>query len=107
MSGANLSCLLHIVDFLLDPAQRQKEFYVNFSEKRDNIIPPSWDWINTDANEASVQCGIGTEEKCFVWFYRARYDQYYVYVEYVGPVCYLFFEELAISINEQFLSNLQ
>ncbi len=92
--------------FLLDPAGRKKEFYENFQNKT-KFVPTNEIWINDFVDQDIVQCGTGTEEKCYGWFYRARYGQYYLYIEDSGPTCYSHFEQVVKAINTEFVKNLQ
>lgn len=89
---------------LLDPAGRKKEYYPNF-ENRVELVLSNQTWSNSIANQETFQCGNGTEDKCYSWFYRARYGQYYLQIEEYGPTCYQYFERVAATINNAFSDN--
>jgi hypothetical protein len=97
----------HLHYYLLDPSQRKKEYFENFSNNKQNIVPPGWTWVNQKANRESVQCGAGSENKCYGWFYRAQYGQYYLYIHDNGPACMNFFEQVVIEINKEFSQHLE
>jgi hypothetical protein len=61
-----------------------------------------WEWVNTLADEESVQCGSGDKNRCQKWFYRARYSSYYLYITLDGPICGQAFEEVVKAITDQF-----
>lgn len=92
--------------FLLDPSRRRKEYYSNF-ENKIKLVLANGTWINKVADQATFQCGTGTEEKCYNWFYRARYGQYYLQIEANGPTCYQYFEQVVANINNQFITNIE
>jgi hypothetical protein len=92
--------------FLQNPKWLYKDSFENFiSSKPVNLN--NWKWNNKFANEESVQCGLGSQEHCNGWFYRARYAQYFLYIRYQGPDCVESFEGIVKSINEQFIAFLK
>ena len=92
--------------FILDPAGRKKEYYSNF-ENRTKLVLTNRTWVNRVANQETILCGTGTEEKCYGWFYRARYGQYYLQIEMNGPACYQYFEQVVATINNQFIDSIK
>jgi hypothetical protein len=92
--------------FLLDTAARKKQNYPN-NENKNKLVLTNRTWINRVANQETFQCGTGTEEKCYGWFYRARYGQYYLQIEASGPTCYQYFEQVVAAINNQFIDSIE
>lgn len=90
---------------LLDPAGRKKEHYPNF-ENGIELVLTNRTWVNSIADQEAFQCGNGTEDKCYGWFYRARYGQYYLQIEEYGPTCYQYFEQVVGAINNIFFESL-
>jgi len=96
------------INFLLnDPKGRLKKVFWNYTYAKENIVPPNWDWNNHKADEVAVRCGDGTQEQCTGWFYQARYGQYYLIIYFRQNLDYRTFAEIAIAINETFLSHLE
>jgi hypothetical protein len=92
---------------LLNPERIYRDEYQNFISSSPNINPKNWKWKNKVADEESVQCGTGSEENCYKWFYRARYSEYYLYVTLDGPICSEAFEIVVKSVNEQLITYLK
>jgi hypothetical protein len=93
--------------YLNDPKDIYRKTFWNFSYAPENIVPKDWDWENNEADEYLVRCGIGTEERCFDWFYQARYGQYYLLIHFYQDLNYKNFEEIVKAINREFILNLK
>ncbi len=84
---------------LLDPAHRYKEHYfgkiMDIEETQEN---ETWSWVNEEADKDSIQISN------HVWWYRARYGQYYLYIEDVGKPCSIYFQEILKRLNGKFVT---
>ncbi len=90
---------------LQNPQRLYGDSYENFINSTP-VNLDSWIWKNTFADQESVQCGLGDQEHCSGWFYRARYAQYFLYIRYQGPDCSETFENIVKAINKQLVSYL-
>jgi hypothetical protein len=89
---------------LQDPYKLNKDSFSNVGDS--NLVGfPSWE--NKFSSEDTVQCAAGDDKYCNGWFYRARYSQYFLYIDYHGPDCIQSFENITKSINEQFIKFLR
>lgn len=83
----------------LDPSRRLRRYYENFGERNGGLV----EFHDTRMDEDAMQCGSGTEDKCYGWFYRARYNNYNIYIHDSGPLCFESFSEITSSFNTKFL----
>lgn len=100
-----LNAKLHYI--LLDPVKVYSDDYENFIYRSSKMTPNDWVWNNKFANEETIQCGLGNQEKCYGWFYTARYSQYFLSIMYYGPICSNGFESIVTAINDQFVKYLE
>jgi hypothetical protein len=92
---------------LLDPSRFYRDSYENFLNPSKNSSFVSLDWKNEISDQEAVQCGTGNRDKCYGWFYRARYAQTYLYIYSHGPNCDNGFEDIVKAINTQFTTFLK
>jgi len=86
---------------LLDPSKRYKKLYsgmiLNIEDTSEN---ETWSWVNEEVDQESIQLSN------FGWWYRARYGQYYLYIEDVGKGCSSYFQEILNRLNGKFVTYL-
>jgi hypothetical protein len=92
---------------LLDPSRIFATDYENFQRKDSNMTPTNWKLNNYGADNDGVKCGLGNQEKCYGWFYQARYSQYMLLITDYGPYCSEGFASIIQPIIEHFVGFLE
>jgi len=73
--------------FLLRPEIAWRRQWPNFyfSDLHKYRYPSDWHYRSRYADGEHVVCGMGTLERCQLWFYWARYGQYLLEIRFLAP----------------------